>query len=101
MRRRFEVNISKCLMNFDFDLLGFGFLYLGQSNRQHAILERSVDLGCVNSIRELETATEFAETALADIEVTVFSLGGTLLAAGKGEDVILQFDLNVVTIDPR
>src|SRR5712664_316602 len=83
------------------DLLGLGFLALGEAERQHAIVIVGLYGVRLYGVGQREAAAERAIGALDAQIVVLVRLGVELAFAANGEDVVLHTDVQVLRIHIR
>src|SRR5215216_4883670 len=69
-------------------------------NLQHSVLEASVDLTIVRTLRQRHAATERTVTALPDVVITTLLFLVDLVLAGDRQDPVLQGDVHVLLLEP-
>src|ERR1700733_7919141 len=86
-------------LNLDFLRLGFG--RLRNRNLQNAVRHGGLNARRIDAGRQLQHAQEYAVAALAELNVLVFLIFLDLLLATNGEGVIVNRNLDVLTLEAR
>src|SRR5258708_4798010 len=87
--------------NVDLDLLGLGFLFLRDAERQHAVLIVCLDGFRIHGVRQREASSERAVRALNTKIVLFVDLLLDLALATNRQNIVLHTDVQILGIDFR
>ena len=82
-------------------MLRLRFLFLGDAQRQHAVLVVGLDRFRIHGVRQREAAGEGAIRALHTKVVLLIHVFLELALAANGQDVVLHADVQILGIDFR